>query len=123
MSFSTLHVTLILTLAIFVSIVNSKNYCFRNCALQIIAHIPPLREYILDEKNTGAYTVVMRDVFGQRLGSQRPITVQLTPFLVDESFYVCVCVLASGFKGSVVITRYQSLPLTPSKVLPICVTQ
>jgi hypothetical protein len=35
----------------------------------------------------------------------------------------CVCVLASGSRGSVVITRYQSLPLTPSKVLPICVTQ
>jgi hypothetical protein len=34
-----------------------------------------------------------------------------------------VCVLASGSRGSVVITRYQSLPLTPSKVLPICVTQ
>jgi ubiquitin C-terminal hydrolase len=80
MSFSTLHVTLILTLAIFVSIVNSGNYCFRNCALQIIAHIPPLREYILDEKNTGAYTVVMRDVLGQMLGSQRAITVPLTLF-------------------------------------------
>jgi hypothetical protein len=34
-----------------------------------------------------------------------------------------MCVLASGSRGSVVITRYQSLPLTPSKVLPICVTQ
>ena len=35
-----------------------------------------------------------------------------------------VCVFwASGSRGSLVITRYQSLPLTPSKVLPICVTQ
>jgi len=87
MSFSTLNVTLILTLAIFVSIVNPENYCF-NCALQIIAHIPPLREYILDEKNTGTYTEVMRDVLRRMLVSQRPITVQSTPFLVDHSFYV-----------------------------------
>ena len=35
-----------------------------------------------------------------------------------------VCVFwASGSGGSLVITRYQSLPLTPGKVLPICVTQ
>ena len=87
MSFSTLNVTLILTLAIFVSIENCGNYCFRNCALQIIAHIPPLREYILEEKNTGAYTDVMRDVIRRMLGSQRPITVPSTPFLVDHSFY------------------------------------
>ncbi len=38
--------------------------------------------------------------------------------------YRCVCVFwASGSRGSLVITRYQSLPLTPGKVLPICVTQ
>jgi hypothetical protein len=88
MSFSTLHVAFILTLAIFVSILNHGNYCFRNCALQIFAHIPPLREYILDEKNTGAYTVVMRDVLRRMLGSQRPITVSSTPFLVEPSFYM-----------------------------------
>ena len=88
MFFSTLHVTLILTIAIFVSIVNSGNYCFRNCALQIIAHIPRLREYILDEKNTGAYTDVMRDVLRRMLDSQCAITVPLTPFLVDHSFYM-----------------------------------
>ena len=88
MSFSTLHVILILTLAIFVSIVNTGNYCFRNCALQIIAHILPLREYILDDKNTGAYTDVMRDVLRQMLGSQCAITVPLTPFLVEPSFYM-----------------------------------
>jgi ubiquitin C-terminal hydrolase len=88
MSFSTLHVTLILTLAIFVSIVNPGNYCFRNCALQIIAHIPPLREYILDEKNTGVYTDVMRAVLRRMLGSQCTITVPLTPFLVESSFYM-----------------------------------
>jgi len=88
MSFSTLNVTLILTLAIFVSIENCGNYCFRNCALQIIAHIPPLREYILDEKNTGAYTDVMRDVLRRMLDSQCAITVPLTPFLVDHSFYM-----------------------------------
>ncbi len=35
-----------------------------------------------------------------------------------------VCVFwASGSRGSLVITRYQSLPLTPRKVLPMCVTQ
>jgi len=46
-----------------------------------------------------------------------------------EEFYgpvacLCVCVLRQlGSKGSVVITRYryQSLPLAPGKVLPICV--
>jgi len=88
MSFSTLHVTLILTLAIVVSIVNSGNYCFTNCALQIIAHIPPLREYILDNKNTGAYTDVMHDVLRQMLESQCAMTVPLTPFLVEPSFYM-----------------------------------
>jgi hypothetical protein len=87
MSFSTLHVTLILSIAIFVSIVNSGNYCFRNCALQIIAHIPPLREYILDEKNTGAYTDVMRDVLRRMLGSQCAIFIPSTPFFVNDSFY------------------------------------
>ena len=88
MSFSTLHVTLILTLAIFVSIVNPQNYCFRNCALQIIAHITPLREYILDKKNTGVYTDVMHAVLRGMLGSQCAITVPLTPFLVEPSFYM-----------------------------------
>ena len=88
MSFSTLHVTLILTLAIVVSIVNSGNYCFRNCALQIIAHIPPLREYILDDKNTGVYTDVMRAVLIRMMGLQCAITVPLTPFLVKPSFYM-----------------------------------
>ena len=88
MSFSTLHVILILTLAIFVSIVNSGNYCFRNCAFQIMAHILPLREYILDDKNTGKYTNVMRDVLRRMLGSQCAITVPLTPFLVEPSFYM-----------------------------------
>ena len=35
-----------------------------------------------------------------------------------------VCVFwASGSRGSLVITRYRSLPLTPGKVLPVCVTQ
>jgi len=86
MSFSTLHVILILTLAIFVSIVNTGNYCFRNCALQIIAHIPPLREHILDDKNTGVYTNVMRAVLRLMLDSQCAITVPLKPFLVDRSF-------------------------------------
>ena len=36
---------------------------------------------------------------------------------------VCACVQASGSRGSGVITQYQSLPLAPRKVLPICVTQ
>jgi len=37
---------------------------------------------------------------------------------------VCVCVFwASGSRGSLVITQNQSLPLTPRKVHPICVTQ
>ena len=88
MSFSTLHVILILTLAIFVSIVNTGNYCFRNCALQIITHTLSLREYILDDKNTGAYIDVIRDVLRRMLGSQCAITVPLTPFLVDRSFYI-----------------------------------
>jgi len=88
MSFSTLHVILIQTLAIFVSIVNSGNYCFRNCALQIFSHILPLREYILDNKNTGAYTDVMRDVLRRMLVLQCAITVPLTPFLVAPSFYM-----------------------------------
>jgi hypothetical protein len=40
------------------------------------------------------------------------------------SEFGCVCVFwASGSKGSLVITRYQSLPHTPGKVLPVCVTQ
>ena len=36
-----------------------------------------------------------------------------------------VCVQATRFQGQgvVVITLYQSLPLPPGKVLPICVTQ
>ncbi len=42
----------------------------------------------------------------------------------DGSVDVCVCVFwASGSRGSLVITRYQSLPLIPGKVLPVCVTQ
>jgi ubiquitin C-terminal hydrolase len=88
MSFSTLHVILILTLAIFISIVNTGNYCFRNCALQIIAHILPLREYILDDKTTGAYTDIMCDVLRRMLDSQCAISVPLTPFLVEPSFYM-----------------------------------
>ena len=36
---------------------------------------------------------------------------------------VCVCVQASGPMGRGVIMWYQSLPLAPRKVLPICVTQ
>jgi hypothetical protein len=87
MSFSTLHVTLILTLAILVSIVNPGNYYFRNCALQITAHIPSLREYILDGKNTGVYTGVVRTVLRQMLKLQYAITVPLTPFLAKKSFY------------------------------------
>jgi hypothetical protein len=87
MSFSTLHVTLILTLAILVSIVNPGNYCFRNCALQIIAHIASLREYILDNKNTGVYTGVVRTVLRRMLKSQYALTVPLTPFLVKKYFY------------------------------------
>ena len=87
MSFSTLHVTLILILAILVSIKNPGNYCFRNCALQIITHIPSLREYILDNKNTGVYTGVVRTVLRRMLKSQCGITVPLTPFLDEKSFY------------------------------------
>jgi ubiquitin C-terminal hydrolase len=87
MYFSTLHVTLILTLAILITIVNPGNYCFRNCALQIIAHIPSLREYILDNKNTGVYTGVVRTVLRRMLKSQCAITVPLTPFLDKKSFY------------------------------------
>ena len=34
-----------------------------------------------------------------------------------------VCVLASGSRGSVVITRYQSLPLSPRESPPHSVTQ
>jgi hypothetical protein len=34
-----------------------------------------------------------------------------------------LCVQAIRFQGVVVIMRYQSLPLPPGKVLPICVTQ
>ncbi len=87
MYFSTLHITLILTLAILISIVNPGNYCFRNCALQIIAHIPSLREYILDDKNTGVYTGVVHTVLRRMLKSQCAITVPLTPFLDKKSFY------------------------------------
>jgi hypothetical protein len=47
-----------------------------------------LREYILDDKNTRKYTNVMRDVLRQMLGLQCAITVPLTPFLVDRSFYI-----------------------------------
>ena len=89
MSFSTLHVTLILTLAILVTIVNPGNYCFRNCALQIIAHIPSLREYILDDKNTGVYTGVVRTVLRRILKLQCVITVPLTLFL-DEKILLYV---------------------------------
>jgi len=35
----------------------------------------------------------------------------------------CVCVQAFGSRGGGVITQFQSLPLAPRKVLPICVTQ
>ncbi len=87
MYFSTLHVTLILTLAILVSIVNPGNYCFRNCVLQIIAHIPSLREYILEDKNTGVYTGVVCTVLRRKLKLQCAITVPLTPFLDEKSFY------------------------------------
>jgi hypothetical protein len=88
MYFSTLHVTLIHTLAILVSIVNPRNYCFRNCALQIIAHIPSLREYILDDKNTGVYTGVVRTVLRRMLKLQCALTVPLAPFLDEKSFYM-----------------------------------
>jgi hypothetical protein len=91
MSFSTLHVILILTLAILVSIHNPGNYCFRNCAFQIIAHIPSLREYILDDKNTGVYTGLVHTVLRQMLKSQCVITVPLALFLVDEDFYKYYC--------------------------------
>jgi hypothetical protein len=77
-----------LTLAILVSIANPANYCFRNCALQLIAHIPPLREYILEDKNTGAYTDVVRTVLRGMLNLQCAIPVSLALFLVEESFYM-----------------------------------
>jgi hypothetical protein len=48
----------------------------------------------------------------------------LVAVLARLSRAMCVCVFwASGSRGSLVITRYQSLPLTPGKVLPVCVTQ
>ncbi len=53
-----------------------------------MAHILPLREYILDENNNGKYINVMRDVLRRMLGSQRAITVPLEPFLVEGSFYM-----------------------------------
>ncbi len=53
-----------------------------------MAHILPLREYILDNNNNGKYTNVMRDVLRRMLGSQRPITVPLEQFLVERSFYM-----------------------------------
>ena len=37
--------------------------------------------------------------------------------------WVYVCVLGFRFQGAVVLMQYQSLPLPPGKVLPICVTQ
>ena len=44
--------------------------------------------------------------------------------LGDTPTQVCVSVCSwLPFPGVVVITRYQSLPLPPGKVLPICVTQ
>ena len=48
-----------------------------------MAHILPLREYILDDNNNGKYTNVMRDVLRRMLGSQCAITVPLEPFLVE----------------------------------------
>ncbi len=36
----------------------------------------------------------------------------------QRSTALCVCVLASGSRGSVVITRYQSLPLSPRESPP-----
>ena len=58
-----------------------------------MAHILPLREYILDDKNTGKYTNVMRDVLRRMLGSQCAITVPLTPFLVDHP---SICSIMEG---------------------------
>jgi hypothetical protein len=46
-----------------------------------------LRENILDDKNTGVYTGVVRTVLNQMLTSQCAIHVLLTPFLVDEDHY------------------------------------
>jgi hypothetical protein len=55
------------------------------------------------------------------------ITYLIRPQKINEpnrTRLVCVCVFwASGSRGSLVITRYRSLPLTPGKVLPVCVTQ
>jgi hypothetical protein len=87
MSIFNITCTLILTLAILVSIAFYENDCFKNCALQIIAHIPSLRAYILDDKNTGAYTDVVHTVLRQIMNSQCAIHVPLEPFLVKESFY------------------------------------
>jgi hypothetical protein len=39
-------------------------------------------------------------------------------YLHNADVCVCVCVLASGSRGSVVITRYQSLPLSPRESHP-----
>jgi hypothetical protein len=44
-------------------------------------------------------------------------------FVCRVGVVVGVCVRGFRFQGVVVITRYQSLPLPPRKVLPICVTQ
>ncbi len=57
-------------------------------ASEFVAYMPPLREYILDDKNTGAYTDVMRAVLRRMLYSQCAITVPLTPFLVEPPFYM-----------------------------------
>ncbi len=43
---------------------------------------------LLQDKNTGKYTNVMRDVLRRMLGLQCAITVPLTPFLVEPSFYM-----------------------------------
>ena len=40
------------------------------------------------------------------------------PFMIS----LCVCSVF-WFRGSGAITQYQSLPLAPRKVLPVCVTQ
>ncbi len=120
MSFSTLHVILILTIAIFVSIVNTGNYCFRNCALQIIAHIPPLREHILDDKNTGVYTNVMRAVLRLMLVSQCAITVPLELFLVDPSFIISI--MEGNMSKSWNCTIDKCLLLTIVHLRTVCVS-
>ena len=40
----------------------------------------------------------------------------------DGNVCVCVCLRQLGSTGSVVIMQFQSLPLAPGKVLPICIT-